>query len=127
MINKKAQNVTEYAIIVGIVSAALILMSTYFQRSIRVVVKEPVDHLGGFDSGLITAQRIQELGIESGLDPVFFPAQPYYSRSRFRNREDTYLRAGGERTKRIFNTTTTDAGAGTRQYRRIRYDQISDD
>ena len=68
--NKKAQNVSEYAIIIGLISSILLVMSVYFQRGLQVVIKEPVDNLGGFGSGMFSAERIQEIGIEDKANPV---------------------------------------------------------
>ncbi len=44
--NKKAQNFTEYAVLIGIVSLALFSMQVYFKRGIQSVAKLGFDDLG---------------------------------------------------------------------------------
>lgn len=43
---KKAQSLTEYAILIGIVTFALVSMQTYFKRGIQSVAKLTFDDLG---------------------------------------------------------------------------------
>jgi len=44
--NKKAQNFSEYALIIGIVTILLFAMQTYFKRGIQGVIKATSDDLG---------------------------------------------------------------------------------
>ncbi len=46
--NKKAQGITEYALIIAAVAAALLVMQPYFKRAVQSIVKTPVDNLGLF-------------------------------------------------------------------------------
>ncbi len=44
--NKKAQNVTEYALVIAVVTVALLTMQTYFKRGVQSVVKVVADDYG---------------------------------------------------------------------------------
>jgi Flp pilus assembly pilin Flp len=46
MRREKAQNLSEYALILGVVSLALIVMQPYFKRGIQGVIKATADDLG---------------------------------------------------------------------------------
>lgn len=71
MMNKKAQNIAEYAMIIAAVSIALSAMSVYFKRGIQTVIKAPVDDLGAFGWNTRTEEQallVQEIGIEYGTE-----------------------------------------------------------
>ena len=46
----QAQAVVEYAFVIGVVSAALVIMQMYFQRGIQATVRVVADEIGGPDS-----------------------------------------------------------------------------
>ncbi len=49
----KAQSISEYVILIGLVSMALIGMQVYMKRGIQAVVKEAADELGQQSKGLV--------------------------------------------------------------------------
>jgi len=127
VINKKAQSVSEYAIIVGLIGSALLMMGLYFSRSIQVVVKEPVDNLGGFGSGMFSAQRIQEIGIEDNVvlnDGQAAVSVPSESDSTFNTARTTTTSEGGQRQLDV-NENTNVSSQINRAYNRIEYDQVT--
>lgn len=124
MINKRAQNIVEYAIILGLISTALLAMRLYFQRSIQVVIKQPVDDLGGFGTNDFSTQKIQEIGIEANLDEDFAPLIPFMSVSTVNNNNSVRTRDGGERRETINERMNVPASI-TEGYQRIKYDQVT--
>ena len=122
--NKKGQNIAEYTIVIGLVGAALLAMSVYFQRSIQLVIKEPADHLGGFDSGMFSPQRIQEMGIEDKVDIDYGPAVPKESTTIVNNTNRVTSYVGGGRRLDI-NENINVPSSTEREYKRIEYDQVS--
>ncbi|MGD9014678.1 MAG: hypothetical protein PVI33_01450 [Candidatus Omnitrophota bacterium] len=123
MINKKAQNIIEYAIIIGLISSALLTMKIYFQRGIEAVTRERIDDLSGFGSGMWNAQQIQEMGIETNLDETLGPVVPFVSITTFNNRDTVRTRYGGER--RTAPNENSVSNRTSRGYQRIKYDQVT--
>lgn len=74
--NRRAQGITEYALIIATVAAALMAMQVYFKRGVQSVVKVSVDQLGGFDSG-ISPEEVQRMAINQELDPKYGALQSY--------------------------------------------------
>lgn len=74
--NRRAQGITEYALIIAAVAAALISMQIYFKRGVQSVVKVSVDQLGGFSSG-ISPEQVQKMAINHELDPKYGALQSY--------------------------------------------------
>jgi hypothetical protein len=70
-INNIAQNLVEYAIIIGVVAAALMAMQLYFKRGVQSIAKISVDQLAGFGTGDFSPEQIQEMGIEHEVDPKY--------------------------------------------------------
>ena len=143
VINKKAQSVSEYAIIVGLIGSALLMMGLYFSRSIQVVVKEPVDNLGLFgfmpvdiqsrsdltqeEKDQLRAQRIQEIGIEDNVvlnDGQAAVSVPSESDSTFNTTRTTTTSEGGQRRLDV-NENTNVSSQINRAYNRIEYDQVT--
>jgi len=118
--NKKGQNIAEYAIVIGLVGAALLAMGVYFQRGIQAIIKEPVDHLGGFDSGIFRSQRIQEIGIEDNVNIEHGPAVPLEFTSNVNNSSIIVTSSGGGRGAGISETTQVPLRV-ERSYKRIEY------
>lgn len=78
--NKKAQGVTEYALIIATVAAALISMQVYFKRGVQSVVKTSVDQLAGFRSDSasgVTPQEAQRMAINQETDPKYGALKSY--------------------------------------------------
>ena len=48
---KKAQSMLEYALVIGIIAAALAAMQLYFKRTIQATVKVAADEIGGQKQG----------------------------------------------------------------------------
>jgi len=46
-VNSRAQSISEYVLVIGLVSAALVGMQVYMKRGIQAVVKDSADELGG--------------------------------------------------------------------------------
>ena len=74
--NKRAQGITEYALVIAIAAAALLAMQAYFKRGVQSVVKVSVDQLGGFSSG-IAPDQVQKMAINQELDPKYGALQSY--------------------------------------------------
>lgn len=132
--NKKAQNISEYAIIIGLIGSVLLMMSLYFQRGIQTVIKEPVDNLGGFGSGIFSAERIQEIGIEDNVDPKYGPRVLSQSKSSVDSTRTITTKEGGwrqldvnENTKGLELKVGEDPSASriNEYYQRIEYDQVT--
>ena len=45
MMNKKAQSINEYAVVIGIVAIAIMSMRTYIKRGIQSIIQESADEL----------------------------------------------------------------------------------
>jgi len=137
--NKKAQNISEYAIVIGLIGSALLMMSLYFQRGIQSVIKEPVDNLGGFASGLFSPQRIQHMGAEddsidraqhTGIkgdsrDPNYGENPVFESTASLDATRTITTFEGGARKLEIGKERTDVSERISRSYQRIKYDQIS--
>lgn len=127
-LTKKGQSVSEYAIIIGVISSALIVLSMYFQRSIHSVVKAPIDNLGGFGSGMYAPERIQEIGVEDNVSSINGqPAiqGPYYtSTSDFSSTKRINVSDGGARGVDINENTQTPVRR-SEFYQKIKYDQVT--
>jgi hypothetical protein len=78
--NKRAQGITEYALVIACVAAALLTMQVYFKRGVQSVVKVSVDQLGGFNSG-ISPEEVQKMAIHQELDPKYGALQSYHTQS----------------------------------------------
>jgi hypothetical protein len=76
MLIKRAQTVTDYALIIAVVAAALLAMQTYFRRGAESIAKVAVDKLGGFDSG-ISPEEIQSMARQQELDPKYGKLELY--------------------------------------------------
>jgi len=70
MLIKRAQTVTDYALMIAVVAAALLAMQTYFKRGAESVAKVAVDKLGGFDSG-ISPEEVQRMARQQEIDPKY--------------------------------------------------------
>ena len=68
--HKRAQGITEYALVIAVAAAALLAMQPYFKRGVQSVVKVSLDQLGGFDSGL-SPQQVQDMAIKQEIDPKY--------------------------------------------------------
>lgn len=121
---KKGQNITEYAIIIGVTGVALLAMSGFFQRSIQLVIKQPVDDLGGFGSGLYSSQRIQEIGIEDNVVDTTRggPRVPDITNQTFTSTKTIATSNAGVR--RVDTNETIATNSAQERYQRIDYDQI---
>lgn len=126
MINKKGQNIAEYAIIIGVVGSALLFMSVYFQRSIQSIIKGSVDNLGGFGrKDYFSAQRIQELGMEDKtimVDGQPKVTDPLHSTTSVNSTRTITDSSGGAR--RLDINEDTNITQTQKAYLRIKYDQI---
>lgn len=124
--NKRAQNISEYAMILAVVSIALTSISMYSQRGIQAVIKEPLDDLGAFGWTAKTkqqAQLIQEIGIEGGVDFEYGPDTPYQSQSSQSATQIVSTSVGGGRSVTLNEATTTDSST-SESFKNIKYDQI---
>ena len=125
--NKKGQNISEYAIIIGLVGSAILMMGVYFQRGIKAVIKEPADNLGGFGTGVFTAQQIQEIGIEDNVplvegEPTIL--QPYWGRSTVNSTKTVTITPGGQH-QTVTNENITTPIRSSEVFGRIKFDQIT--
>ncbi len=122
--NKKGQNISEYAIVIGLLGSALLMMSVYFQRGIQSVIKAPVDNLGGFGTGLFSPERIQEIGIEeNSAEPGYGTNPVFESTASFSATKRITTSTGGERkTDNI--AESTNVSKIQRSYQEIKYDQV---
>ena len=127
MINRKGQNISEYAIIIGLIGSALLMMSAYFQRGIQSVIKAPIDNLGGFGrTDIFTPQRIQEMGIE---DKVVIndgkPAEPIPSQSTSSFSATNKITTSTGAGRRLDVDESTKVSSETKTYQQVKYDQVS--
>ena len=123
--NKKAQNISEYAIIIGLIGSILLGMSVYFQRGLQVVIKEPADNLGGFGSGMFSTERIQEIGIEDRVEPKYGLQVLSGSEHNADNSRVIITSEGGRRLLTV--NDKTDIPNQTNKYlQSMEYDQISE-
>ncbi|MFC1657763.1 hypothetical protein ACFL1D_00040 [Candidatus Omnitrophota bacterium] len=145
--NKRAQNVSEYAIVIGVISSLLLAINLYIQRGVQVVIKEPVDNLGmfgfipdyienmTFGPGLsvsevtarkseLRAQRIQEIGIEDNVDEEFGPPIPSMSLSNFDNTNLTRNWTKGRHFSRIDENTRVMI-RNNEAFQKMEYDQVT--
>ncbi len=74
--SKRAQGITEYALVIAAVAAALLTMQVYFKRGVQSVVKASADQLGGFNSGIIP-EDVQKMAINHELDPKYGALESY--------------------------------------------------
>jgi hypothetical protein len=100
---KKAQSTAEYAIVIGLVIAAVVAMQVYVKRGLQGRIKDVVDHPGG--------------GGEVGSADFAFTGkqyEPYYlsstSDSTQEATETENLEVGGAKSR-----TSTVGSSGTRQ------------
>jgi hypothetical protein len=119
---KKGQNITEYALVIGIVGAALFVMSPFFERATKLVIRQPVDDLGGFGSGLYSGQRIQEIGIEDNVDPNLGPRTPDRTNQSFSSTKTITTANRGER--RVDTDEDIAVNSAQERYQRINYDAV---
>lgn len=81
--DKRAQGITEYALVVAIAVVALLAMHPYFKRGVQSVVKVSVDQLAGFrgdpsDPGSeVTPEQAQKMAINQELDPKYGALKSY--------------------------------------------------
>lgn len=98
-VNSRAQSISEYVLVIGLVSAALVGMQVYMKRGIQAVVKDSADELG--------IQEDSEIDVEKGTTT--------YSKTNTitgpSTRETREALGGGNRVD--FSTTTTTAGSQT--------------
>jgi Flp pilus assembly pilin Flp len=74
--NKKAQGITEYALVIAVVAAALLTMQAYFKRGVQSVVRTTTQDLGGF-GGYISIDEVQRMADDQELDPKYGALQGY--------------------------------------------------
>lgn len=121
MVIKRAQTVTDYALIIAVVAAALLAMQTYFKRGAESIAKISVDKLGGFDSG-ITPEEVQRMARQQEIDPKYGKLELYSVQTSSDQSVTTTTKVGGGRSVTI-NTDTehvTDKQVpGRRFYQRI--------
>lgn len=128
--NKRGQNISEYAIVIGLIGSVFLMMSLYFQRSIQLVIKEPVDNLGGFGSGIYTPGRIQEMGIEDKVgwvDGQPKVTKPFNSTSSFSSNKTITTYNGGGRKLDINKERTDVSNRQGESYYRVKYGKIYPD
>lgn len=94
--NKRGQNTAEYAIVIGLIIAAAIVMQTYVKRGLQGRVKDAVDYKLG---GEVGADDTGHLGF------VTTQYEPYYTDTSFAStagREETAaMQTGGSTSKEL--------------------------
>jgi len=93
--NKRAQGITEYALIIAVVAAALLTMQVYFKRGVQSVVKVSLDQLGGFNSG-ISPEGVQKMAINQELDPKYGALKSYHTQTTADQSATVTVNAKGE-------------------------------
>jgi Flp pilus assembly pilin Flp len=102
--NKRAQSVTEYALIIAVVAAALLTMQTYFKRGVQSIAKISADQLGGFDSG-ISADEVQQMAKDQERDPKYGALISYHVETSTDQSLTTTTQSNGERSLTINKLT----------------------
>ena len=118
---KKAQTVTDYALIIAVVAAALLAMQTYFKRGAESIAKVAIDKLGGFDSG-ITPEEVQKMARQQEVDPKYGKLELYSVRTSTVQSVTATTSVGGERSVTINQDTervTDKQDPGRKFYQRI--------
>lgn len=98
--SKRAQSVTEYALVIAVVAAALLTMQTYFKRGVQSIAKISADQLGGFDSG-ISADEVQEMAKDQERDPKYGALIHYGVETSTDQSLTTTTQSNGERSLTI--------------------------
>jgi len=106
--NKRAQGITEYALIIGAVAAILLSMQVYFKRGVQSVVKVSLDQLGGFNSGISPAE-VQGMGIEQ-RDPKYDELRCYQTQTSTRHSTTTRVDAKGRTYRTVSSVDKTKDG-----------------
>lgn len=74
--NRKGQSITDYAIVLGVVTVVLMSMSTYMKRGIQARIKDSADEFSdgvqykGFDDGVVMKSEYVTAGVEKTTDVV---------------------------------------------------------
>lgn len=97
---KRAQGLTEYALIIATVAAALLTMQVYFKRGVQSVVKVSVDQLGGFGSG-VSPQEVQKMAIQNELDPKYGALKSYNIQTSKDQSATVTTPVGGQGERRV--------------------------
>lgn len=100
MRNRKAQSTAEYAILIGVVVAALVAMQTYVKRGFQGRMKDATDTF---------ATQTPELGSTAQYEPYYL-SQTRNTQSDSQSAESTSL---GGATGRTSTTQTTSTGSQT--------------
>jgi hypothetical protein len=123
--NRKGQNISEYAIIIGVIGSLLVIMSVYFQRSIQATIKSPVDNLGGFGSGWFSTQRVQEIGIEDNVNPIYGPRELSQSSYSTDNQQTVVTTEGGARVTNMARGSINIPEQTDVVFNENKYDQVT--
>ena len=103
--NKKAQGITEYALIIGAVAVILLSMQVYFKRGVQSVVKVSLDQLGGFNSG-ISPVEVQRMGIDQ-RDSKYGRLRDYKTQTSTRYSTTTRVDAKGRTYRTVSSEDKT--------------------
>jgi hypothetical protein len=98
--NKSAQGIMDYALVIAAVAAALLTMQVYFKRGVQSVVKVSVDQLGGFNSG-ISPEEVQKMAIHHELDPKYGALQSYHTQITTDQSATVTVPVNGNGTRRV--------------------------
>lgn len=101
---KRAQSLTEYALVIAVVAAALLTMQTYFKRGVQSIAKISADQLGGFDSG-ISADEVQQMAKDQERDPKYGALIHYDVKTSTDQSLTTTTQSNGERSSTIDKET----------------------
>lgn len=106
MIDRRAQGLTDYAVIIAVVALALLTMQTYFKRGIQSVVKTTADAFGGFGSG-IAPETIQRMSDEREIDPKYGALISYHVENSVNNSTRVTTSRNGKRETAIIKGETS--------------------
>lgn len=111
MKKSKAQSISEYIMVISIVSAALVAMNVYFKRAVQAVVKVSADEIGSQSGGLTESDYEVDASGHSLLRYSHFASEW--------NKEETNQRlAGGNYSNEVIADQTINYGGNKWQGQR---------
>jgi len=112
--NRKGQSTAEYAIIIGVIVAALIGMQTYIKRGLQARYHDGIQFLGAQTTDVEEGE-----GIPATVAAPFHQYEPYYLQSDYTTGRDRVsadaVQARGQTVRTLTNEDTTRAIGGFEQ------------
>lgn len=110
--NKKGQSTVEYAIVVGVVVAALVAMQTYLKRGMQARYHDGIQFLAN-ETNIAASDGTEKLGNTTQYEPYYLSSS-YITGSDKTESENTATR--GNITRTLTNDNRTRAQNGYDEY-----------